>query len=128
MNDPDHDGVCHNIDNCTATPNADQQNIDGDSKGDACDSDIDGDGLDNDDDVCDYGPFGAPIKNDGQPIGDNDEDCDLDLIDYQGFVACINGPNTPPQQFGCREVFNVDSDMDIDLVDFANFQHFYTGE
>lgn len=42
--DSDGDGVVDSIDNCPDHANADQSNIDGDRKGDVCDSDMDGDG------------------------------------------------------------------------------------
>jgi hypothetical protein len=42
--DLDGDGVIDAADNCPDHANTDQSNIDGDGKGDACDSDMDGDG------------------------------------------------------------------------------------
>ncbi|MGB5474023.1 MAG: thrombospondin type 3 repeat-containing protein [Gammaproteobacteria bacterium] len=45
--DSDGDGVANTVDNCPQDPNPDQADTDGDGAGDACDSDIDGDGLDN---------------------------------------------------------------------------------
>lgn len=45
--DRDGDGVANDVDNCPNRPNADQADIDGDGKGDVCDSDIDGDGHSN---------------------------------------------------------------------------------
>ncbi len=45
--DFDGDGVADDVDNCPEHPNADQANMDGDRKGDACDNDIDGDGHSN---------------------------------------------------------------------------------
>lgn len=45
--DNDGDGVANNADNCPANSNTNQANLDGDQFGDACDSDIDGDGMPN---------------------------------------------------------------------------------
>lgn len=45
--DTDGDGVADGTDNCDREPNPDQANIDGDAKGDVCDSDMDGDGHSN---------------------------------------------------------------------------------
>lgn len=42
--DRDGDGVADSSDNCVKQPNADQADLDRDGVGDACDSDIDGDG------------------------------------------------------------------------------------
>ncbi len=43
--DTDKDGVADTTDNCPAVANANQANYDGDSQGDACDSDDDNDGI-----------------------------------------------------------------------------------
>jgi len=43
--DPDSDGVDTLVDNCPSSVNADQLNTDGDSQGNACDSDDDNDGV-----------------------------------------------------------------------------------
>ncbi|HKQ98696.1 MAG TPA: M1 family aminopeptidase, partial [Candidatus Polarisedimenticolia bacterium] len=45
--DADADGVPDTADNCTAVANPAQDNLDGDTLGDACDGDIDGDGRAN---------------------------------------------------------------------------------
>ena len=45
--DTDSDTIYDPSDNCPNTSNTDQANLDGDAFGDACDSDIDGDGTDN---------------------------------------------------------------------------------
>ncbi|MBI2573506.1 thrombospondin type 3 repeat-containing protein [Candidatus Woesearchaeota archaeon] len=52
-NDADRDGICGNLDNCPAVPNPNQEDLDGDRVGDACDicfgnnaaGDVDGDGI-----------------------------------------------------------------------------------
>ncbi|NIS32224.1 MAG: hypothetical protein GWO04_20720 [Actinobacteria bacterium] len=46
--DRDDDGIPDDVDNCPDDPNPDQADLDGDGEGDACDDDIDGDGLPND--------------------------------------------------------------------------------
>ena len=51
MYDPDNDGVGIAADNCPTVANANQANQDADSQGDACDGDIDGDGIFNSDTV-----------------------------------------------------------------------------
>ena len=43
--DLDGDGVKDTNDNCKNKPNSDQRNLDGDDFGDACDEDLDGDGI-----------------------------------------------------------------------------------
>jgi hypothetical protein len=50
--DDDGDGICTNDDNCPLVPNPDQHDIDLDAIGDACDPDVDGDGVVNSADVC----------------------------------------------------------------------------
>ena len=48
-NDSDGDGVADDVDNCPDTSNADQDNFDEDSQGDACDLDDDNDGIEDTD-------------------------------------------------------------------------------
>ncbi|MCK4661134.1 MAG: hypothetical protein KAV82_16560, partial [Phycisphaerae bacterium] len=57
---------------------------------------------------------------------DFDEDCDVDLVDYAAFQACLNGPNNPPAG-GCAVDADFDDDGDVDLKDFAEFQVAFTG-
>ena len=55
--DGDSDGVCDSLpDNCPSVCNPDQMDVDEDGLGDACDADVDGDGVDNHLDVCPNGP------------------------------------------------------------------------
>ncbi len=68
--DSDSDGTPDSTDNCPDTANADQLDTDSDGAGDACDTDDDGDGVNDSDDVfpLDSAEW-ADSDNDG--IGDN---------------------------------------------------------
>jgi len=55
--DADGDGVADALDDCPAWPNRDQHDLDGDGLGDACDPDMDGDG------VPDVGLDGKPLDD-----------------------------------------------------------------
>jgi hypothetical protein len=49
--DVDHDGIANEVDNCMRVANADQANLDRDALGDACDTDLDNDGVSNADEA-----------------------------------------------------------------------------
>ena len=52
--DKDEDGIENTTDNCPDIQNADQKDQDGDTIGDLCDDDIDGDTKNNEEDNCPY--------------------------------------------------------------------------
>ncbi len=60
------------------------------------------------------------------PLGDCDEDIDLDLADFSSMVGCVSGPDQPSAP-GC-ECSDMDQDGDIDLADFAMFQVMFSGD
>ncbi len=70
--DTDSDGVEDTFDNCVAMPNADQVDLNGNGRGDACD-DFDRDGVMNTKDNCINFPNQYQIDTDGDTIGD---ECD----------------------------------------------------
>ncbi|MDA8977638.1 thrombospondin type 3 repeat-containing protein [bacterium] len=72
--DSDGDGVLDLNDNCITTHNSNQLNIDGDSVGNACDDDLDGDFVDN---ILDAFPNDPNEQNDtdSDGIGDNSDNC-----------------------------------------------------
>jgi hypothetical protein len=78
--DTDGDGIGNNADNCSILPNANQADLDGDHVGDACDLDIDGDGVSNGQDAFPTNP-NERSDSDGDGVGNNaDADDDGDGI------------------------------------------------
>ena len=72
--DLDADGVPTSVDNCDATVNADQANLDGDSEGDACDADQDGDGI-SDAVEAQIGTNARAVDSDGDGKADSSDSC-----------------------------------------------------
>jgi len=77
VTDSDADGVDDPLDNCPAIANPDQADMDQDQIGNVCDSDIDGDGVPNQDDAF---PLNATewVDSDGDGVGDNSDQFPLD--------------------------------------------------
>lgn len=104
--DADGDGRNHDSDNCRLAYNPTQNDLDGDGAGDACDTDIDGDGLTNVQEGA-YGtdPYDTDSDNDG--LTDHDEaivrgtnplssDTDGDgLTDYDEIYVYSTSPLQP---------------------------------
>jgi Thrombospondin type 3 repeat len=63
--DADNDDVMDDADNCKGVANPDQQDTDHDGIGDACDPDIDGDGVPNAQDRCPFTHRGPDLNHDG---------------------------------------------------------------
>ncbi|MFB6264356.1 MAG: thrombospondin type 3 repeat-containing protein [Bradymonadaceae bacterium] len=79
--DRDNDGFGDRIDNCPDKPNKGQNDLDGDSKGNACDGDVDGDGTPGSRDNCPKEPNKKQTDNDGDGKGAAcDDDSDNDSV------------------------------------------------
>ena len=93
--DTDGDGILDDVDNCPETANANQADLDGDGIGDVCDTDIDGDGTDNEEDAFPRDPEeDTDTDNDG--IGNNeDTDDDGDGQSDEEEEAAGSDPNDP---------------------------------
>jgi hypothetical protein len=70
--DADNDGHNHDTDNCPLVSNPDQADLDGDDAGDACDADIDGDGLTNQQEAA-LGTNPGNPDSDGDGLSDGQE-------------------------------------------------------
>jgi hypothetical protein len=90
-NDTDNDGIINPNDNCIYVSNTDQTNLDGDAEGDACDGDIDGDGISNlvplnvenssNFDQCPYSFVSNTTDLNGNGCADNQESLDCQVCD-----------------------------------------------
>ncbi len=55
-------------------------------------------------------------------VADIDEDCDVDIDDFNLFAACMLGPDVTPT---CEDDADLDGDGDVDLMDFVIFQQHF---
>lgn len=129
VGDKDGDGIVDSKDNCPAAANFDQIDTDKDGKGDVCDTDDDGDGVD------DKNPDGTPKDNcplvanpgqadkDGDKVGDDCDNCPDAANPDQNPDACKvvppdgDGDGVKDTEDNCPNNANADqADEDGDKV------------
>jgi len=120
--DSDDDGKKDGIDNCPTTANADQQNLDGDTLGDACDVDDDNDGDNDDVDNCPMVPNADQQNIDDDALGDVcDADVDGDGVDnfVDNCPTDVNADQSDANNNGIGDVCDADADEDgvVDELD-----------
>ena len=89
--DTDGDGVTDDVDNCTLVANASQLDTNGDGFGNACDPDLDNNGVVNFIDASLFGGLFGPGTGDGDFNGDGN----TNFIDYAIFPTYFGGPPGP---------------------------------
>jgi hypothetical protein len=89
----DGDGVANGSDNCRFTANTNQADLDGDGSGDACDDDIDGDGLSNAAEAA-LGTSPTSVDTDGDGYRDGADACPVTA--GQKADGCPVTPPPPP--------------------------------
>ncbi len=100
--DTDGDGIPNSQDNCPLTSNPGQENFDGDSAGDACDTDDDNDG---DPDTSDCAPLNPAVHHGAVEICGNgiDEDCNGQDLECG---TDSDGDGIDDQNDNCPSVYN----------------------
>jgi hypothetical protein len=140
--DADGDGYNHDSDNCPLVSNPDQADMDGDAIGDACDPDIDGDELSNEEELAPgTDPYNPDTDGDGLTDGEEvnvyitnplNPDTDGDgLTDGEEVNVYDTDPNVPdnPNAGGTGDLAPRGApDGVVDMADYLIMQRIVLGE
>lgn len=113
ITDQDDDGIADLFDNCPADKNPNQENQDGDEKGNACDLDDDNDGVVDTEDAFPLDPS-ETLDTDKDGIGNNTDNDD----DGDGL------PDVWENQYGLNPLDPTDRELDSDKDGFSNYLEF----
>jgi hypothetical protein len=64
----------------------------------------------------------------GSAAADLDQDCDVDIADFDLFAACASGPGVDHNGSATCQNADLDDDNDVDQTDFGIFQRCISGE
>jgi hypothetical protein len=108
--DADQDGVPDGPDNCVNAPNPEQLDMDGDTTGDACDTEDDGDGL------SDYNEWkcGWAAKDACSPF-DQNNDHTVNVLDILLYKAELGTP-------GSKATFDINCDKTVNVLDILLYK------
>ena len=90
--DSDGDGIADNVDNCIFVPNPDQRDTNGNGVGNACDGDLNNDGVVN---ALDLGLFKKAFGNSTNPDADFNGDGRVNALDLGRFKQMFSKPPGP---------------------------------
>lgn len=88
MADVDNDGIPDIVDNCVVVKNSDQEDVDGNRRGDVCD-DFDRDGLINSKDNCPNQPNRNQLDTDSDGIGDVCDDQESRITERYKWIPWV---------------------------------------
>ena len=77
-------------------------------------ADLDSDGVADGVDVCCNTPVGVAVDVEGRPVGDLDEDCDVDLFDFAILASNLTGPLAPVPCPSCSDSQMNGDETDVD--------------
>jgi len=108
--DPDGDGLPDLMDNCPGVANADQLDTDGDTQGDACDTDDDDDGLTDAEEAA-LGTDPLLADTDGDGVNDDTDAFPLDPSESVDSDGDGVGDNADAFPFDPTETVDTDGDL-----------------